>query len=577
MKVRFHESPVLGSRIPLWRSRLVLVALMVGFLSLIIKALVLQGLSTEFLQRQGERRYERTMVMPATRGKIYDRSGNVVLASSIPVRAIWAIPEDASQASPGQLQALATHLDMETTEIQRRIADTSRSFVYIKRQVPMELAEEIQALKIPGFHQEPEVRRFYPEAEITAHLLGFTNIEDEGIEGVELAFDEALSGSAGSRRVLKDRLGRVVEDVQAVVPPVDGKDLLLSVDARIQFDLYTALKDALEENKAVGAAGLVVDVQTGEILALANLPSYDPNDPAARKGPALRNRAFVNTFEVGSILKPFTAALALDIHRIDEATEFNTGNGTYRYAGATISDVSRNGTITVADVLRRSSNIGMTMISERLTSEEMWNNFNKLGFGRAPQTTFPGVASGRLRPWERWRPIERATMAYGYGISVSLLQIAHAYTALARDGDMVSLSLLKRTSHPTTTQVYQPHTAHRIRDMLEQAISRQPNSLAAVPGYKVAGKSGTARKIINGQYSKSQYHSSYVGFAPADNPRIVVAIMLDEPSAGAYYGGRVAAPAFAEVVGKALRRLGVEPDSPVESLIALDTEKGGQQ
>lgn len=569
MNVRFHDSPVLSVQMPLWRSRLVLVLLMLAFASLAVKALHLQGLSTEFLQRQGERRYERTLVLPATRGKIFDRTGSVVLASSVPARAIWAIPEDTRKATPQQMTELAALLGMPVQDIQRRLVDPEKTFVYIKRQVDGVLAEKIRKLKIPGFHQQPEMRRFYPEAEMTAHILGFTDIEDEGIEGVELAFNDALSGTPGSRRVIKDRLGRVVEDVQAIIPPVNGQDLHLSVDAGIQFDVQTALKKAMSENQASAAAGIVLDVRTGEILALANLPSYDPNDRDARKGAALRNRAITDTFEAGSSLKPFTAALALDIQRITKSTLFPTGNGQYRYQGSTISDVSRNGTITVADVLRRSSNIGMTMISERLTSEEMWNNFNELGFGRPPQANFPGVASGRLRPWERWRPIERATMAYGYGLSVSLLQIAQAYTAFARNGDIVSLTLLKRTGQPTSVRAYSPEVARDIRDMLEAAAGPDGAKLAHVQGYRVAGKSGTARKIINGKYSKTQYRSSFVGFAPVSNPRIVVAVMVDEPKAGAYYGGRVAAPVFAEIVARGLRRLGVQPDAPIESLVAI--------
>lgn len=573
MKVRFHASPVLDSRMPLWRARLVFVVLMLGFSSLAAKALYLQGLSNEFLQRQGERRYERTVTLPATRGKIYDRTGTAVLASSVPVRAIWAIPEDATALSDGQKQQLASLLDMSVADIDRRLSDLNRNFVYVRRQVSMDAADKIRALNLPGIHQEPEMRRVYPEAELTAHVLGFTDIEDIGIEGVELAFDRALSGTPGSRRVIKDRLGRIVEDVQAIVPPVDGQDLYLSIDARIQFDLFTALQQAVDEQKALAATGVVLDVRSGEVLALANWPSYNPNDRNDRQGSALRNRAVTDTFEVGSILKPFTAALALDIKRIDQDTLFHTGNGRYRYKGNTISDVSKNGTITVADILKRSSNIGMTMISEKLSSEEMWGNFNRLGFGRAPQASFPGVASGRLRPWERWRPIERATMAYGYGLSTSLLQIAHAYTALARDGDMVSLSLLRRDGQAASVPVYRPEIARELRVMLERAIGSDGTHLAQVAGYRAAGKSGTARKIINGQYSTHRYHSSYVGFAPVSDPRVVVAIMIDEPGAGAYYGGRVAAPVFSEVTGKALRRLGIEPDAPVESLVAVG--KGG--
>jgi cell division protein FtsI (penicillin-binding protein 3) len=567
-RVRFFDSPVLNVQMPLWRSRLVLVLLMLGFVALGVKALYLQGLSTDFLRQQGERRYERTLVLPATRGKLLDRSGSVVLASSVPVRAIWAIPEDARSATHAQLASVGELLNIPVKEIKRRLTDLDKNFVYVKRQVAVDVADKLRDLKVPGFHQQMEMRRFYPEGNIAAHVVGFTNIEDQGLEGVELAFNKELSGTPGSRRVIKDRLGRVVEDVQAIIPPVNGQDLSLSIDAGMQFDAYTALKNAMAEHKAKGAAAIVLDVRTGEILALVNLPTYDPNDRDDRKGQALRNRAIVDTFEPGSSMKPFTVGLALDMKRITTSTLFDTGSGSYRYQGSTISDVSRNGMLNVAGILRRSSNIGMTMLSERLTSQEMWNKFNQLGFGRAPQANFPGVASGRLRPWERWRPIERATMSYGYGMSVSLLQMAHAYTAFARNGDMVSMTLLKREGKPTSVQVYSSEVAGQIRAMLEAAAGPDGAKLAQVQGYRVAGKSGTARKIVDGKYSMTQYRSSFVGLAPVSNPRVVVAVMIDEPHAGAYYGGRVAAPIFADIVAGSLRRMGVQPDAPIDSLVA---------
>ena len=574
-RFRFYDSPVLNVQMPMWRARLVLIFMMVGFLALIAKALYLQGLSNDFLQRQGERRYEKTLVLPAMRGKVFDRTGKVVLASSVPVKAIWTVPEDAQNARPEQLEALARLLEMPLSDVQGRLSNTDKSFVYIKRQVAPDVAEQIRQLRIPGIHQQDEVRRFYPEGDMTAHVLGFTNIEDRGIEGIELAYNDALLGKPGSRRVIRDRLGRIVEDVQAAVPPLHGKDLYLSLDVGVQFDLYAALKAAMEEHKAAGAAGVVIDSRTGEILALANLPSYNPNDRASRSGNELRNRAVVDTFEPGSIMKPFTVGLALDLSRIKSTTKFDTGNGKYHYHGATISDVSRNGVIDAAGILRRSSNIGMTMISEKLTSQEMWTKFTELGFGRAPDANFPGVAAGRLRPWERWRPIERATMSYGYGLSTSLLQIAHAYTAFARNGDMVSLTLLRRQGkRPTNIQVFTPATAASIRGMLEAAAGPDGAKLAQVQGYRVAGKSGTARKIISGKYSTERYRSSFVGFAPVSNPRIVVAVSIDEPKSGVYYGGRVAAPVFANVVASSLRRMGVQPDAPLSSVVAAGPKEG---
>jgi cell division protein FtsI (penicillin-binding protein 3) len=568
--VGFHSTPALNVRMPMWRGRLVAVLLLLGLVTVAGKALYLQGMSQDFLQRQGERRYERTLVLPATRGKIFDREG-IVLASSIPARAIWAIPDDAKEIAAADLAKLAKLLDLPLKELKARLAVEDKNFVYLKRQLAVARADEIKALKLPGIHQQGEERRIYPESGVTAQLLGFTNVEGRGIEGVELTFDAALSGQPGSRRVIKDRLGRVVEDVRAVMPPVDGQDLRLSIDAGLQFAAYSALNKAMQENKAAAAAGVILDARTGEVLALVNLPTYDSNERDERKGAALRNRVITDTFEPGSIMKPFTAALALDLKRINTRTTFDTGAGQYQYQGHTISDVSRNGTLDVAGVLRRSSNIGMTMISERLTSQEMWTKFTELGFGRAPQTSFPGVASGLLRPWERWRPIERATMAYGYGLSVSLLQMAQAYTAFARDGDMVSLSLLRREGQPASVRVYSPEVAATIRAMLEAAAGPDGAKLAQVQGYRVAGKSGTARKIVGGQYSKTRYRSSFVGFAPVSDPRIVVAISIDEPQ-GAYFGGRVAAPVFADIVASSLRRLGVQPDAKLDGMMATGSQ-----
>lgn len=573
----FYDNPVLDAAMPAWRARFVLLLLLLGFMALLIKALYLQGLSTQFLQEQGVRRFERTLVLPPNRGKIFDRSGQVVLASSVPVKAIWVIPEDARKATTEQVQQLAALLEMPFDEVYQRMQTPGRSFVYLRRQVDLDLAEQIEALKVPGVHQQDEMRRFYPEGESVAHVLGFTDIEDQGLEGIELAFNDVLSGKPGSRRVMRDRLGRIVEDVREVIPPLHGEDLFLSIDAGVQYDAYRALKKALDFHDAQAGSAVVIDVRTGEILALVNLPTYNPNDRSDRKGEALRNRVFTDTFEPGSIMKPFTVAMALEAGAVDLNTKFDTGNGRYRYEGSIISDVSRNGVLDVAGIIRRSSNIGMTMISERLTSQQMWEGFDRLGFGHAPEIGFPGAAAGRVRPWKTWRPIERATMAYGYGLSTSLLQIAQAFTVFARDGDMVSLSLLRRDAQPTSTRVFSPEVAAAMRSMLEAAAGPEGARRAAVHGYRVAGKSGTARKIVNGAYSKSSYRSSFVGFAPVSDPHIVVAVSVDEPRREGYFGGLVAAPVFSEIVAGSLRRLGVQPDAPVESLIALDVNAGGIQ
>lgn len=571
-RLSFFNNPIKRVAFPLWRGRLVLIVLAGAFLTLLGRAVYLQGIHGEFLQEQGGKRYERTITLPASRGKVFDRQG-VVLAASIPARAIWAIPEDANDATEEQLKALAKLLGSTEKDIRAALANEDKTFVYLRRKVPLDIARKISALGMPGVHQLPETLRFYPEGEITAHIVGFNDLDDKGQEGIELAYDNRLSGQPGSRRVIKDRLGRVIEDVRAVNSPVNGADLTLSIDTRIQYQTYKALEEAVELNKAKSGAAVVIDVQTGEILALANFPSFDPNNRQSMRGQGLRNSALADTFEPGSILKPFTVGLALELQRISLNTKFNTGNGKFYYQGATISDVTKNGVVDARGVIMRSSNIGMTLISETLQAKEMWGRFTELGFGQPPQIDYPGATAGRLRPWEKWRLIEKATMAYGYGISTSLLQVARAYTAFARDGDMVNLTLIKRDNTPVTVRVYPQGIAREVRSMLEGAAGPEGAKLAKVSGYRVAGKSGTARKIVNGAYSTKYYRGSFVGFAPVSDPRIVVAVSINEPSAGHYYGGRVAAPVFASVVGGALRVLGVQPDAPFESSVVANSSE----
>jgi cell division protein FtsI (penicillin-binding protein 3) len=566
-RMPFFNSPVLHVEFPVWRAKLVQILLGAAFLALIVRAIYLQVVTTDFLKDQGDARFSITLSLPASRGKIFDRNG-VVLAASIPVRSIWAVPDTAKNASKEKLEALAKLLDIKPAELRKKLENEDKTFVYLKRQVPLEIAQKIAELKIAGINQDPETRRFYPEGEVMANIVGFNNLEDVGQEGVEYAFNQQLSGRPGSRRVIRDRYGRIIEDVRAVNLPVDGRDLRLSIDTRIQYQVFRALQEAMTVNKAKGAAAVVIDTYTGEILALGNMPTYDPNQRDSFRGGNLRNQALTDTFEPGSIMKPFTVALALDLKRIDMNTQFNTGGGKFQYQGATISDVSKNGVLTPAGVLLKSSNIGMTLISERLESKEMWSRFTELGLGQAPQTGFPGAAAGRLRPWQRWRLIEKATMSYGYGLSVSLLQMARAYTVFARQGDLVNLSLLKPEHEPSTSRVYPPEIAEKIRVMLEAAAGPEGAKAAQVQGYRVAGKSGTARKIVNGQYSTSRYRGSFVGLAPVSNPRIVVAVTIDEPQAGVYYGGKIAAPVFANIVGGTLRILGVQPDAPFDSAVA---------
>lgn len=565
-RMPFFKNPVLQISYPMWRGRLLLVLFALGFVVLAGRAIYLQGISHDFLQQQGEKRYEHTLTLHASRGKILDRHG-VVLAASIPANAIAFQPRQHRATPDAKIKNLAELLEMPLAELKKRMADEKRNFIYLKRQVPIDVAKKIDKLRITGISLHPDNRRLYPEGEVTGNIVGLNNLDDKGQEGVELAFNDQLAGRAGSRRVMKDRMGRNIDDVREIDSPEDGRDIKLSIDTRIQYQVYRALQDAMVTTKAKGASAVVIDVKTGEILALGNMPTYDPNKRESFRSGNLRNQALTDTFEPGSIMKPFTVALALELNRITPNSQFKTGNGKFAYQGATISDVKAYGVLDTGGILKKSSNIGMTLISEKLESREMWARFNELGLGQVPQTGFPGAAAGRLRPWERWRLIEKATMSYGYGLSVSLLQMARAYTVFARDGDMVGLSLVKREHALATTRVYTPDVAKRVRLMLEAAAGPDGSKAAAVQGYRVAGKSGTARKIVDGRYSTSRYRGSFVGFAPVSDPRIVVAVSIDEPSSGVYYGGLVAAPVFSSIVGGTLRIMGVQPDAPFASAV----------
>ncbi len=563
--VSFSSSPVLAVKLPVWRSRLVLFFLFAAFVALIARALWLQGMSTEFLQKQGASRYARTLELSATRGKIIDRHGQV-LASSVPVKAIWASSESVLEAPAEKIAQLAALLDMSELELRKKLV-LDRQFVYLKRQAEQALVDKVLALNIPGVKTEKEYKRFYPEGEVMAHVVGFTNVEDKGQEGIELASEKNLAGKTGSRRVIKDRLGRVVEDIESVRPPHDGKDMKLSIDSKIQYIAYTHLKDAVEKFKAKAGGAVVLNVQTGEILALVNLPTYNPNDRSVLTGAQLRNRVITDTFEPGSTMKPFPVALALDTGRVKPDTLIETAPGHMTIGSATIHDAHRQGTLTVAGVIQKSSNIGTAKMALQMPAQEMWEMFTTLGFGQQPNIGFPGAVAGRMRNYKTWKPIEQATMSYGHGLSVSLLQIARAYMIFARKGDMIPLTFQQSTSMPVGTRVISEKTALQMREMLESVT--QPGGTATqarVPGYRVAGKTGTAHKIEHGKYV-NKYIGDFVGFAPVSNPRIIVAVMIDEPSGGVYYGGSVAGPVFAAITANVLRSMNVVPDSSVVNII----------
>jgi len=562
--VAFSSNPILQVKLPAWRSRFVLFVLFAAFVALVVRALWLQGVSTDFLQKQGASRYARTLELPATRGKITDRNGQV-LASSVPVKAIWAIPEDVQAAPKDKLAQLAKLLDMSDAELRKKL-DSDRSFVYLKRQVEQETSDKIVKLGIPGIETRKEYKRFYPEGEVMAHVVGFTNIEDAGQDGMELAAQKTLAGMTGSRRVIKDRLGRVVEDIESIREPHDGRDLTLSIDSKIQYIAFTQLKEAVEKFKAKAGGIIVVDAKTGEVLALANLPTYNPNDRSVLTGAQLRNRVVTDTFEPGSTLKPFTVALALDTHRVTPSTVFQTAPGKMTIGTATIGDSHAHGPLTVAQIIEKSSNIGTAKIALGMPPEEMWEMFTTVGFGQQPKFGFPGAVAGRVRPYKSWRPIEQATMSYGHGISVSLIQLAHAYLIFARNGDIIPLSFTKVTDSPIGQRVISADTALQMRRMLETVVAPGGTApQAQVPGYRVGGKTGTAYKIEGGKYVR-KYVASFSGIAPMSDPRLIISVMIDEPQ-GQHYGGPVAGPVFANVAANALRALNVPPDSSVTNII----------
>lgn len=562
--MKFASSPLLSQLLPAWRSRLVAVVLLGAFATLGGRSLYLQVVRNDFLQQKGESRYSRVIELSATRGRIADRQGDV-LAVSTPVKSLWAIPEDA-RLTPTQARELAALLEMDVRELNRKLA-AEREFVFIKRQIPPDTAAKVAALNLPGIHQQNEYRRYYPAGEVAAHMLGFTGVDDNGQEGIELAFDGQLAGKPGSRRVIKDRLGRIVEDVESIKAPQEGRDIVLALDSKIQYLAYTHLRQAMAENKAKAGGVVVLDAKTGEVLALSNLPAYNPNNRVKLTGAQLRNRALTDVFEPGSTMKPFTIALALEKGRFRFDSTIQTAPGRLTIGNATIHDAHMHGLLTVAQVIQKSSNVGAAKIAATLAPEEMWQMFDALGFGHPLKLGFPGEAGGRLRPFKTWRPIEQATMSYGHGISVSLMQLARAYLAFARDGDLVPLSLAKVDTPPLAGKsVFSAQTAREVRAMLEMAV--QPGGTAPkaqIPGYRVAGKTGTAHKLEGGGYT-DRYVSSFVGFAPASDPRLIVAVMIDEPSGGKYYGGEVAAPVFAQVMSGSLRTLGVAPDAPLKPL-----------
>ncbi len=565
---RHAPRPSPSVRLPPVRMRWVGLGLGLLFIALLGRAVYLQLVKQDFLQSQGAARYSRAIELEANRGVIADRNGEP-LAISTPVQSIWASPADMEPVPADKINQLARLLEMDPAEVSRKLSDKRREFLYIKRQISPDLADAVMKLGIPGIAKQQEFRRFYPDGEMTAHVVGVTGVDGRGQEGLELAKEKMLAGKPGRRHVIKDRRGHIIEDIAAIERPRDGQTLSLSIDRKIQYLAFRELKAAVETFKAKAGGVVVLDAHTGEVLALANLPSFNPNN-RQRLDPAMkRNRALTDLFEPGSTLKPFTVAKALDDGVVRTEQMFNTES--YSIGPARIKDSHSHPQLAVWEIIQKSSNVGSSKIALMLPPQTLWQLFDDVGFGRVPQTGFPGEATGRVRPYKTWKPIEQATMSYGHGISLSLMQLARAYTIFTNDGVLMPVSFFRLDQAMPGKPVLKPDTARKMRDMLMTVT--QPGGTAPraqVLGFNVGGKTGTAHKQEGRGYAASKYISSFVGFAPATRPRLIVAVMIDEPQ-GQYYGGTVAGPVFSNVMAGSLRILGVEPDAPTNNtLIPLD-------
>lgn len=559
------HAPMVVVKLPAWRRRLLLILVLLGFAALLGRGVYLQSFHKRFLQQKGDARYSRTLILPAQRGKITDRYGEL-LAISSPVESVWANPSDV-KINASQTKRLGELLGLKKGVVDKKLANSAREFVYLKRRVSPELAAEIMQLGIAGVYLQREYKRYYPAGDVTAHLVGFTDIDDKGQEGFELAMNSALSGKNGSRKVIKDRAGRIVEDLEAVKVPQDGIDLTLSIDRRIQYLAHRELTKAVDKFRADAGAAIVLDAKTGEVLAMVNVPTYNPNNPINIQGKT-RNRAITDIYEPGSTMKAITVSAALESGKYTPETLIETAPGYMTIGPATIHDAHPHGLMTVSDVIQKSSNVGSAKMALSLEPQYLWGVFNLIGFGAKTRIGFPGEVSGKLRGFKSWRPIEQATMSYGHGISVTLLQMARAYTVFANDGELKPVSLLKLKDVPVGTPVFSAKTANEMKGMLERVVLPGGTALRAqILGYRVAGKTGTTTKLGDHGYEKNKYVGSFVGMAPASNPRLIMAVMIDNPSSGEYYGGTVAAPVFSAVMSDALRMLSVPQDAPNNNIV----------
>jgi cell division protein FtsI (penicillin-binding protein 3) len=556
--------------LPGWRATVLFMLMLAGLTILLGRGVYLQGIHDDFLQKKGDARYSRVIEVSAHRGMITDRNGEP-LAVSTPVESVWASPSDV-EADRQQVKKLAQILGMDTSELKDRLFDTSRDFVYLKRQLPPDQVEKVVALNITGIMLQREYRRYYPAGAEAAQTLGFTGQDDNGQEGLELALQEQLAGKPGSQRVIKDRRGHIVEDAGSLHVSKPGSDIVLSLDSNVQHLAYRELEYAVRQHKAKSGAVVVLDARSGEVLALANYPGYNPNSRNNASNKSMRNRAITDLFEPGSTMKPFAVATAIETGKVRPNTLINTENGVFTVNNRKIHDQHPAAMMTVSQIIQRSSNVGAAKVALSMKSEVLWQGLSESGFGAQTGSNFPGEAAGKLRDPKTWRPIEQATISYGHGISVNLLQLARAYTIFANNGELKPISLLKLDEPVAGKKVFSERTTRALINMLESVTHPGGTApLAQVSGYRVAGKTGTAHKLEDGRYV-NRYVASFVGFAPVSNPRLVVAVMIDEPSNDDYYGGMVAAPVFSKVTEGALHALNVPNDAPLDNVIVAPTD-----
>ncbi|NOX08980.1 MAG: penicillin-binding protein 2 [Gammaproteobacteria bacterium] len=543
-----------------WRTYVLFLLTAAAFSSLVWRAIDLQVLRQDFLQDQGDARHLRVVAIPAHRGMILDRNGDP-LAVSTPVDSVWANPREMS-LDRESIEPLAAVLGLDGDELQHfLLSRKGREFVYLKRQMKPEMADRVRQLHIPGISLQREYHRYYPGGEVFAHVLGFTDIDDHGQEGLELAFDEWLTGEPGLKRVVQDGRRHVVRDVDGIRVAHPGKDLILSIDRRIQYLAYRELKAAVDKHKALSGSAVVLDANTGEVLAMVNQPSFNPNNRRNFRPQAMRNRSVTDVFEPGSTVKPFIVASALESGNYDANTPIDTTPGIYQLGVKTIRDVRNFGLLNVTSILTKSSNVGISKIALSLEADDIWSVLQRIGFGNVTASSFPGEVAGILPDPQRWGDLGKATLSYGYGLSVTPLQLAHAYSVLASKGALRPISLLRVDEPVAAQQVLTTQIAQKIVRMLETVVGPGGTAKRArIAGYRVAGKTGTMKKSIAGGYADHRYLSVFAGMVPASDPRLVMAVMINEPSVGGYYGGKVAAPVFANTLSGALRLLNINPD-----------------